>query len=60
MFTNFTALAFVGLSPLMLFRYVKIKIIFFVSWKKQPLFFFKPLHNIFFKRKNTVIEQNYK
>lgn len=31
MFTNFTALAFVGLSPLMLFRYVKIKIIFFVS-----------------------------
>lgn len=50
MFTNFTALAFVGLSPLMLFRYVKIKIIFFVSWEKQP-FFFKPLHNIFLKGK---------
>lgn len=52
MFTNFTALAFVGLSPLMLFRYVKIKIIFFVSWKKQP-FFFLNLYITFFLKGKT-------
>lgn len=51
MFTNFTALAFVGLSPLMLFRYVKIKIIFFVSWKEQP--FFLNLYITFFLKGKT-------
>lgn len=52
MFTNFTALAFVGLSPLMLFRYVKIKNIFFVSWKKTTFFFLNLYITFFLKEKH--------